>query len=301
MDPAEGSSQKSDAAKAVPEDPAAEPVRLTYEEDYAQHLLVAQEDQEKTRKRSRSKKPKDMPRRPLSAYNIFFKEQRANLQGEPKGRKKSKFGFEELGKKIGALWKQLGPEEKKIYQDQAKIEMERYQKEMEQYQTNVKKKARLETEGPRFSSGSSDMPKQTAVIPVLKSTVQDTQETGISPLADAFATGDRRNPAGNLSFPGMGLASQQMYVLATQQTDTSQQYTLPEQGLQFTREGLPYLQQFGDNGTLQDNGDEYSPVAFPHPIHKLRRTLTCCSTLRASTVCMLRSLNISPIQCMDWT
>jgi hypothetical protein len=88
-------------------------------------------------KKRRAKKPDDMPRRPLSAYNIFFQNQRRMIvNGEssmpftlqtpraPRAtrcRKRlhrkmhGKIGFVDLAKTIGRKWKSLNVEEKKPY------------------------------------------------------------------------------------------------------------------------------------------------------------------------------------------
>jgi hypothetical protein len=95
-----------------------------------------------------SRKPKDKPKRPLSAYNIFFKEERCNIldvipesdSKDPKEgarkRKKlphGKIGFESLAKTIGQRWKDLEPERLEYYKKKAETEMARYKKEMEEY------------------------------------------------------------------------------------------------------------------------------------------------------------------------
>jgi hypothetical protein len=126
----------------------------------------------KSGKKSRPKKPKNKPKRPLSAYNIFFKDERqkilANIpdkkegedeedekddkeegdeeEGEEKdenGKKiaskkrkrvpHGKIGFESLAKMIGQRWKELPPDELEIYKKRAEDDMKRYRKEMEAY------------------------------------------------------------------------------------------------------------------------------------------------------------------------
>ena len=80
------------------------------------------------------RKPKDKPKRPLSAYNFFFKEQRAKIvaiiedgafnndltdEEVIKLRKENgKVSFEEMGKIIGRRWKGISqgqdPEQEEI-------------------------------------------------------------------------------------------------------------------------------------------------------------------------------------------
>jgi len=77
-----------------------------------------------------AKKPKDMPRRPMSAYNAFFQEQRMLMleearrrqvtgQGHPPGR--PKIGFEDMAKTIGKRWRELRPEDMGPYQKRAQV------------------------------------------------------------------------------------------------------------------------------------------------------------------------------------
>jgi len=95
----------------------------------------------KTKKtRKKWKKPKDKPKRPLSAYNIFFRHERENLmlkvsQGQEKF---AKVGFAALAKHIGAKWKQLDPEPRKIYEAQAEIEQQRYKVLLEEWRRKQK-------------------------------------------------------------------------------------------------------------------------------------------------------------------
>lgn len=107
------------------------------------------------------KKPKDRPKRPLSAYNIFFKEERARILEklpdkedennevkeeeeeeaeageEKKGKKRphGKIGFENLAKVIGQRWQELGPDQVTYYKKKAEEDMKRYKQEMETYLT----------------------------------------------------------------------------------------------------------------------------------------------------------------------
>jgi len=133
----------------------------------------AMPDFAKTGKKARPKKPKNKPKRPLSAYNIFFKDERAKIlsgipdkkrdddddedddddskskddeNGNEKGedgkkvtgkkRKRvphGKIGFESLAKIVGQRWKELPPDELDSYKKLAEEDMKRYRKEMESY------------------------------------------------------------------------------------------------------------------------------------------------------------------------
>lgn len=93
----------------------------------------------KRRPRKKWKKPKDKPNRPLSAYNLFFKAERAAMLGDDakkaeqeKGEKRihrkthGKIGFADMARNIGQKWNDLPLEEKQPYKDRAAKEKERY-------------------------------------------------------------------------------------------------------------------------------------------------------------------------------
>eukprot|EP00934_Nitzschia_sp_Nitz4_P002352 Nitzschia sp. Nitz4//scaffold114_size70088//12433//13553//NITZ4_005970-RA/size70088-processed-gene-0.36-mRNA-1//-1//CDS//3329533402//2352//frame0 len=120
-------------------------------------------------KRPTKKKPKDKPKRPLSAYNFFFKEERekilkvvladdpSTVQTDPEaddfltedmlGRLKKdggKVSFEEMGKIIGQRWKNIDPDRLSKYSELASEDTERYKTEMQAY--NGRQEAKLRNE-----------------------------------------------------------------------------------------------------------------------------------------------------------
>jgi len=119
------------------------------------------------------RKPRDRPKRPLSAYNFFFKverervlkicngEQKLNEQDEKDGPeitadeiervfKDSKVSFEEMGKVIGRRWKTASEEQLAKYNAMASKDTERYKKEMAEY--NVKQEAKIKAEAQAQAS-----------------------------------------------------------------------------------------------------------------------------------------------------
>lgn len=100
-------------------------------------------------KKGKTKKPKGMPIKNLSAYNLFFKEQRTLIVEErtvalgqftARGRRvKAKIPFEELARIIGARWKGINPGELKRYQRLADEDKVRFEREMKVYLNSTKR------------------------------------------------------------------------------------------------------------------------------------------------------------------
>lgn len=93
-------------------------------------------------KRVRKKKARktEGPRRPLTAYNIFFREAREKLlkeqeNGEMEETDESLFSY--LGKTIAKRWKELSPEALEDYQRRASADKERYNKELAKYKKDM--------------------------------------------------------------------------------------------------------------------------------------------------------------------
>lgn len=143
---------------------------------------IAKLDREEasTKKKVVRRKPKDRPKRPLSAYNIFFKEERARILSEIPGeeaeadeedtsgsdktpagskRKKSphgKIGFESLAKAIGRRWKSLEGERSAYYKSKAAEDMGRYKKEMEVFLAKQAEKKKAEEQSAEADKSEED-------------------------------------------------------------------------------------------------------------------------------------------------
>ncbi|KAL7564415.1 hypothetical protein ACA910_002733 [Epithemia clementina (nom. ined.)] len=124
------------------------------------------------------KKPGDMPRRPLSAYNYFFSEMRTKLVSDrasgkdegfkeflakqgagTDGSKKNGF-FSSMGKYVAKRWKELSPEEMKPFTDKADEDLERYRREMDEYREGVARKTRLASEKKLLEQDSTKGAKE---------------------------------------------------------------------------------------------------------------------------------------------
>ena len=136
----------------------------------------------------RKKKPKCMPKRPLSAYNLYFQAERTKIIANQQQENGPRIGFEGLGKIIGKQWRDLSSADKKEYEKLAEKDSERYRKEMDAYH---EMKAKRLAEEDRLAA------EQTPVLSRMassKNSVQSSQfgnEQGslrMVPVGDAFGS-----------------------------------------------------------------------------------------------------------------
>ncbi|KAL7574058.1 hypothetical protein ACA910_015636 [Epithemia clementina (nom. ined.)] len=93
----------------------------------------------------RRKKPKSKcgPQRPLSAYNLFFRDYRRCLMQQTGG----SVPFVTMGKEVGKKWKTLDKRERREWETKAEQESIRYRKELRAYKEHKRKKQRLQISG----------------------------------------------------------------------------------------------------------------------------------------------------------
>jgi len=99
------------------------------------------------------RKPVDKPKRPLSAYNLFFADVRRKLLNERcrRGSSPKGLGFGNLARTVAAQWKVIDPVRKSDYQRRSRQEHDRYEVEVARW------KVKQDQEG---SSDASTHPKR---------------------------------------------------------------------------------------------------------------------------------------------
>lgn len=136
--------------------------------------LLGKIGQPEAKKKNVRKKHKDKPKRPLSAYNLFFKDERKKilesipakpddnddeLDAEGKKRKKpphGKIGFENLAKIIGQRWQKLEPDRIEHYKKLAGKDMKRYKEQMEAFLTKVENEKKKKFEEDQTSGTAEE-------------------------------------------------------------------------------------------------------------------------------------------------
>lgn len=116
-------------------------------------------------KKEESKDGLEKPKRPLSAYNLFFQSQRQELlaqlpvraQGKPKN-SHGKCGFQELARIIGAKWRNLDNVSRNYFDKLAAIEKKKYDKAVKYYKMQVEQleqgRNSAQSPAPAFVDGS---------------------------------------------------------------------------------------------------------------------------------------------------
>jgi len=178
------------------------------------------------------KKAKDKPKRPLSAYNYFFKEDRARLvaivQNEDNAtelreknpditdevvskllKKDGKISFEEMGKIIGKRWKDIAKEKKERYNNLASHDTDRYKAEMHKYnekqeEIRVKNKRSAELQ---FAQMAATQAQQASIITpsMIKYSEAHTSQPGMYPAQMGYPVPPYSNAPYGYQHPHMGM------------------------------------------------------------------------------------------------
>lgn len=111
-----------------------------------------------------------------SAYNYFFREERARWLAEQKTQGQRDDLFSAMGKTIAARWKQISPQEADRYEQLAAQDMERYRREMYQYHA-VKGRERMIAEGKVEPSPSRQVSAGPAPSTLVQALVHQTSKS----------------------------------------------------------------------------------------------------------------------------
>lgn len=143
-----------------------------------------EEEEDKPKKRRTWKKPKDKPKRPLSAYNLFFQHEREKLitksgddedaaagkgysldtgskgkQTQKRRHRKThgKIGFADLARTISCKWKEIDAETKERFEREADKEKQRYKIALSKWKEDSKLAASQKLANDDAGSVQSDL------------------------------------------------------------------------------------------------------------------------------------------------
>jgi len=135
------------------------------------------------------------PKRPLSAYNLFFQDRRkqimvtvlesdesllddskqSNRKSSKKKTRKTGVGFANLARTIGAEWRALAAEKKAPYMSLAANDKGRYDKEMKVYRAKEKEEKLMRESAPAVNTQSFSWPSFAPITASRQSFGEDVQ------------------------------------------------------------------------------------------------------------------------------
>eukprot|EP00977_Amphora_coffeiformis_P024650 scaffold16553_cov158-Amphora_coffeaeformis.AAC.1 len=159
----------------------------------------------------RRKKPKDMPKRPLSAYNLFFREERETIlekyrQGidqddfevedmpvttQAESKQFSAKLFQAVARTIANRWKGMEKERRKVYERRAGTEMLKYRKLVDEYE---KKMIENSTIGKQHEEGETKAGSAASAATSAMSSNPSNKESPAVPPSVAVAASAHHQP-----------------------------------------------------------------------------------------------------------
>jgi hypothetical protein len=266
------------------------------------------DSQLKVKKKRRSpavpwKKPKDMPKRPLSAYNLFFKEERerilnagpetaqgvesptGNDEGET-GRSDTKhgrtsgIGFSNLTKRIAIRWQQLDSEGRNPYEKRAAIDKKRYNEAVLVWRTKRKEVAKKEAEKSKAEDllRARPQPLPTALGDVESTLLDGTFDEPYPSTWFETPAGLSRVESHVSGLPNQGTAMRNdphpSDHLADSQVHSSPHLLRPLIAPQLVHmfQNIPVSEMQGSGGTFPENNMSYMRQQFVPPRTRQERT-----------------------------
>jgi hypothetical protein len=135
--------------------------------------VLSNKEKNETKKKPKVEQPKDKPKRPLSAYNLFFQHERGEIlratperaEGKPR-RSHGKIGFADLARNIAANWKSIDPESRSHFDKLAAKDKERYKTEMDVWKKKQElKKQAMAADFEPIALVSPDLCQQDKKVP----------------------------------------------------------------------------------------------------------------------------------------
>ncbi|XP_052244926.1 FACT complex subunit SSRP1-like isoform X2 [Dreissena polymorpha] len=118
---------------------------------------VKDETSKKPRKKKKEDKDPNKPKRPQTAYFLWFMERRAQIKEENPG-----FSVVEISKKAGELWAGMSAEDKEPFNQKAKKAKEEYDVVMKEYNQKLKEEGPPKASSSKPAKSKSSSPKKTA-------------------------------------------------------------------------------------------------------------------------------------------
>ena len=158
-----------------------------------------------------------MPKRPLSAYNIFFRSERQALLGEEvtkahdlkrqakrKHRKThGKIGFAEMARRISSKWKSMDSEQKETFERQAANEKKKYLKALEEWKKEQAEREAEEEEIVRKVSAETKEEEEDKLIALKPAPMQVAQPSMLDDTVGLTANLSGQFTADLAALPGI--------------------------------------------------------------------------------------------------
>ncbi|KAL7559406.1 hypothetical protein ACA910_008026 [Epithemia clementina (nom. ined.)] len=218
----------------------------------------------------------EKPKRPLSAYNLFFQEERRRLlaerpvrpEGIPirRGGGHGKVGFAELAKTVAAKWKVVHPQSKKRFELLVQEEKMLYHQKLALWNEESTKNPTLKTATPASMNKNQKGTRSATTSTTMKSNrsnqvqQKEPQETEVSSAMPSTSnSSDDRGSEREFDLQGLSFPSDLRSCCSSPLFDEEEQQEVQQDDMMITTSGSAPSTK---NQIVQDNG--CSPIQTPH-------------------------------------